>query len=637
MTDPRTILNGVEAQGLDMSQVEITYNVGELVGVVGQFVTTSTQKDIPLEPNLEALGLQPGMLTLRNFPPLTGTAAVLVNGNDLLKGGGRYRLTGWDRERSMATVTLVGNNSSIMPTLAARRLRDTDLSAFDDVWDDTFYGDYANGLWQPIVQYGRQSTGTSATASWLYPSIALDAVLTQIITAAGYTYECPDTVVAAFFEQVYLPPVSGILRNGSRWLASLVETRLFPNFGVSGAGSTTTSHSNFATSVTGTPFSPESGGACRLDYEIPFTITNTPTGIYSEDYFVSLEFGGWQVGKMVMYGATSGTFTGSLFFSKPDEPTSDFTLRMEYFISALSGTVTYNYNLAVTLPVITFTPLEDYITEIQPGDTLNFENYLPDWTQRQFLDECARLTGCTVAENVVDKTVGFYPISGLDTNRGEANDWTDIMVATDGSAETVDFDVPGVGRTTRFSYKHDSDTEERTTADYSVPGNDILPQLVEYRSAFGDSNDGQIWGGISSFVPLWQPTDSGDFTVQTISPRVLVRPQALTRAFSVDGGVDTVEFATFGPIETYGLRWQDLAPMFYAPMIRFALAPAKVTVNVLLTSTDMLQLLEKTPAPAYTPRILCPVFLRQVGAYYKIESINFVPGADVQVATLILL
>ena len=88
----------------------------------------------------------------------------------------------------------------------------------------------------------------------------------------------------------------------------------------------------------------------------------------------------------------------------------------------------------------------------------------------------------------------------------------------------------------------------------------------------------------------------------------------------------------------FSITWSSLVQSFYIPLVSYAAEPATVEVDVLLSAADMLQLLATTPSPISTPRILCPVFIGgEIGSYFKIRSINFVPNSDIQRATLIRL
>jgi hypothetical protein len=652
MTDAKLYLNGIEAVGANLSRIEINYEAGDLVGVIGQFFAVSTEFELPIEDNLAALQFAPGNLSLKTYPTVAGDAQLLVNGADVLRLNGRYRLLGMNRVRGIARVSVIGNNSNYASTLAGRRMRDLDLSAYDDPYNPQTIGDYTGGLWQPIIQSGRNSLTTLAITDYFYPSLDLNSLIEKVCEGIDRTALYGSFGAEYLYNRVYLFPVGGLMRNGQRWLTSIEETRALPDGGISGSGSLAAgiSHSNSTTLVPGTIFSPENGGPCRIDYSLTANITSTPTGAYTEFYSISIEYGGFAVGQIVATGDVTGAYTGSFYWNKPFPNGSDtFFASIQYSITATGGGggCTYNYNINTPVfPVFTlsFVPLEGYNTDVATGTTLNFEAYLPDWDQRKFMEECARLAGCVVVEDVEAKTIGFFPMQRL----VEADpflpalpvtDWTDIVIATSEGMEIATFDVDGVGQATRFTYVHDDDTKPYTFADYTVVGNEILPPLVSYDISFADSAEGAVAGGTASLIPYWEPNeDNTSFTARSVSPRILYRPNFISRDF--DGPFSTTDYGTFQQIEgeVYGLPWNTLVRSFYTPLSNFAAEPVTIDIKVLLSATDILQLFTPISDASATPRILCPVFIGgQIGAKFKIKSINFVPNSEIQIATLIRL
>lgn len=617
--------NDIELVGFDGQTVEITRDMGDLINIADVYSVTSTTFTLPLHENMRAFGITPKQLNGLGTMQMSGTFRISGGKSDLLQAVGKYRITGIDLNAGTIEINATAGNNRAAATLAGRRLRDLDLSAYDDTYDQAFIGTYPNGCWQPIIWSGRNST--------YYPSLPAYTLVDEIATAAGLSLTIPDNNVIDALQSFYQFPVAAIMRNGQRWLDSIAESRLLPSQSITGSGSLIAgaTHTNSATSVPGTVFDPQNGGPCRVDFSIPFTITNTPTGTYTETWAVTLEWGAIQAGVVIPQGTTSGTITGSIFFSKGMPGGAGFFLRLAYSITAGGGGCTYNYNIAIANPVLSFTPLAGYDTTVYNGTTFNFEGQLPDWSQLEYVQEVAALVGCRVI--VRNGLLGLHSIRKL----GLVSNST-IPYAPDWSALTADsgqitYDVPGVGQTTRFAYEKDKDTEAYTAADYTVAGNEILPTKVERVSKFAASLQASILGAFTAAIPYWDASETGDPTPTAVLPRLLLRP-TIDRLFFGPGL--TTDYALFGSdgVEPYGLFWSELVAKFYQPLVNYAATPMQIEVGVKLDGRES-QLLSL--APDGTPYLLVPVYLQQFGGHCAILSINSSTDDDISLVKLIRL
>lgn len=302
---------------------------------------------------------------------------------------------------------------------------------------------------------------------------------------------------------------------------------------------------------------------------------------------------------------------------------------IEIAFTVTGGTDCYVLNSTLD---VTFTQTKDTEGKLEFGDPVSIAGCLPDISLIDFMKQFTQLYGVLLKVDNFAKTVRFFRISDIYSNKSSAYDWSSKLIARSEDYSSKYFSF---AKKNWFRWLHDDDINYPTKAegfadDYiQVNDNTLEAERTFVEMEFAASEDVTRSNVRTALVGAYSyDSSTGEFSSISYEPRILLlsleafSPSMTWTDGSGNSSTTGARVARFSQASfSDNMDFDTVIDKYYSELESMVDKPKIVTARFMLTEADINQFDFETP-----------VYVTRFGSYFYVNEIkNYLPGIPTEV------